>query len=105
MSRLFSSTISYSGVRATPNGAERTFKFPCCRACVLGGGFDEPLSDGSTASRRRAYTIIIRASDWLDTTPPQDGDEILLESGEKLRVKALNLSIGRDPMVEARSVC
>ena len=104
MSRLFDQEICYSGIRTEKNGAERSFKFPVVRACVLGGGFDEPLSDGSTASRRRAYTIIIRASDWLDTTPPQDGDEILLESGEKLRVKALNLSIGRDPMVEARSV-
>ena len=103
MSRLFDSTISYSGIRTTKDGAERTFRFPCCHACVLGGGFDEPLSDGSTASRRRAYTIIIRHSDWLDTTPPQDGDEIMLESGEKLRVKALNLQVGKDPMVEARS--
>lgn len=103
MRRLFDSTICYSGERTTKDGALRSFKFPCCHACILGGGFDDPLSESATGSKRRAYTIIIRHSDWLDVTPPQDGDEILLSDGQKLRVKALNLQIGRDPMVEARS--
>ena len=103
MRRLFDSVINYSATRTEKNGAERTFRASLIHCCILGGGFDEPISDGSTATRKRTYTIVMRRADWPDVSAPQDGDIITLESGEKLRVKALNLQIGRDWMVEARS--
>ncbi len=102
MSRLFNRTIAYDGTRPH-NGATRPLSFPLERTCIMDGDMDEPLLDGDTASKRRAYTVIIRKRDWPDVTPPQTGDHITLEDGTRLSVKGMQRFVGRDYIVEART--
>lgn len=102
MSRLFDRTIAYSGER--PTGASlRALSFPLERVCIMDGGMDEPLMDGDTASKRRAFTVVVRRRDWPDVTPPQTGDHITLEDGTRLSVKGMQRFVGRDYIMEARS--
>lgn len=102
MSRLFNRTIAYDGTRPN-NGATRPLSFPLDGVCVMDGGMDEPLLDGDTASKRRAYTVVVRRRAWPDVTPPQIGDIITLEDGTRLSVKAMQRFVGRDYVMEART--
>ena len=81
---MFCDTVQVSGVR--PEGRSFRGSFS---ACVYPPERDEPFdgSDADTELRRLRLLITkrgIRA--WNRETPPQTGDEILLENGSKWKV-------------------
>ncbi len=73
---FYDEQIIISGER--PN--DRTIAFPLL-ACVLDAGDDENLSDDlQTNTTRQSYTISFPISAWQDSTPPQVGDVIQIET-------------------------
>jgi len=71
---FFDETIVVEGVRKHGSGTRSvrgSFK-----ACVFDSGFADPFAEADAESNARAFSVSVRAGDWLDRTPPQTGDRI-----------------------------
>lgn len=84
-----------------PRGG-RTLRTGALPACVFDQGIDDMASDGATAATRRSFTVVVRVSDWPDTSPPGVGDTVTLADGTRLSVVSVGKSHGKFDM-EARS--
>lgn len=83
-----------SGARAVKTGG--------IPACVFDQGFDDPVSDGSSATERRLYSVVVRVADWPNVEPPRIGFVVTLKDGARLSVKSVARSADEIAM-EART--
>lgn len=94
-------TVSWSGTRRA-NGVVRQLSFPL--KVIATQNDDEAMPPDATGpSVVRSWRIRILEAEWPDATPPQIGDEVLFEDGERLSVKNVQPRKGMFYTLEARS--